>query len=204
MKIDPAQPPEEYTERLIKYLKRSNSRRDPAEMDNQWAVDLWDFAGQQLYYSSHPVFFSPRAVYVLVYNLSKRLQSTAQPYVTQGGVHTSLQNRNGETNLQNLVSWLVSVNTLCSMDESKDLPYLRPAVFIVGTHADEPIEDIKKMERQIQSEIFGKNCGRHVIRPFFSIDNKTRKSGDGVVKLQKRLMEVLRQEPYMGQEIPAR
>ena len=29
------------------------------------------------------------------------------------------------------------------MDESKDHPYLRPPVFIVGTHADEPIEDVQ-------------------------------------------------------------
>ena len=36
-------------------------------------LSVWDFAGQHLYYASHSVFLSLRAVYVLVYNLSKEI-----------------------------------------------------------------------------------------------------------------------------------
>ena len=47
-------------------------------------LTLWDFAGQHLYYASHSVFLSGRAVYILVYNLNKNLLATAEPCVRQG------------------------------------------------------------------------------------------------------------------------
>ena len=173
-------------------------------------LDLWDFAGQHLYYASYPVFLSTRAVYMLVYNLNKELRNTAEPFFRQRVVNTPLKNPNGETNLENLLSWLVSVSTMCSktpkMDDikGKDLSYIRPPVFIIGTHADKPCQDIKEMELQIQNEISGKDYARHVIRPFFSIDNTQGSSGDGVGALQKRMIEELKKEPYMGEEVPLR
>ena len=74
----------------------------------------------------------------------------------------------------------------------------------MGTHADEPHEDIKEMELQIQQEIFGKDLVLHVIPDFFSVDNTQGSADGGVAALQKRLMEVLRQEPYMGERVPIR
>ena len=208
LKIDPALPPEEFTHLLVQHLNGLNLSSDATAVANQMTLDLWDFAGQQLYYASHPVFLSPRAVYMLVYNLSKGLKNLAKSYVRQGSVDSRLQNPNDETNLENLLSWLVSVSTMCSTEtcesEEKVLPYLRPPVFIVGTHADRPFEDIAEMELQIERVIPGKDYGRHVIRPFFRIDNTQGSSGDGVGALQKRMIEVLKKEPYMGEEVPVR
>jgi len=31
---------------------------------------LWDFGGQSVYYATHPLFLSPRAIYLLVNDLS--------------------------------------------------------------------------------------------------------------------------------------
>ena len=208
LKIDPALPTEEFTHLLVQHLNGLNLSSDATAVENQMTLDLWDFAGQQLYYASHPVFLSPRAVYMLVYNLSKGLKNSAESYVRQGSIDSPLKNLNAETNLENLLSWLVSVSTMCSTktDErkEKDLPYLRPPVFIVGTHADKPYEDVTEMESQIQRGIHGKDCGGHVIRPFFRIDNTQGSSDDGVGALQKRMIEVLKQEPYMGEEVPIR
>ena len=44
-------------------------------------ADVWDFAGQQVYYAAHPVFLSSRAVYIVVHNLNKPLNARAQPCV---------------------------------------------------------------------------------------------------------------------------
>ena len=85
-----------------------------------------------------------------------------------------------------------------------NLPYLRPPVFIVGTNADHPFEDPKKMEKCIKRGISGNTYEEHVIRPFFAVDNTQSHSDDGIQKLQKKIMEVLKGEPYMGEEVPLR
>ena len=51
------------------------------------------------------------------------------------------------------------------------LPYVRPPVFIVGTHADKPFEDIEVATSKIKQGISGKEYEEHVTRPFFNIDN---------------------------------
>ena len=201
-------PPKEFTDHLVELLKGLNLQSDATSSEHDITLDLWDFAGQHLYYASYPVFLSTRAVYMLVYDLSKGLQETAQPCFRQGIWEVHLTNPNKETNMEHLLSWLVSISNMHllqpEVNEGKNLPYVRPPVFIVGTHADKPHQDVKDIELQIQREIFGKDFAAHVIRPFFSVDNTQGSSDERVVALQKRLLEVLRQEPYMGEEIPVR
>jgi len=147
------------------------------EQESMVSVDVWDFAGQHLYYASHPVFLSSRAVYILVHNLSKPLNAPAEPCVRQGTHDVILENPNGETNLENLLSWLVAVHRMKLKEDEVagntkgKLPYLRPPVFIVGTHADKPFEEIKTVKSKIQQEISGREYESHVIRPLFSVDN---------------------------------
>ena len=142
-------------------------------------ADVWDFAGQHVYYAAHPVFLSSRAVYIVVHNLSKPLNARAQPCVRQGTHEVTLENPNKETNLENLLSWLATVHNMTPTGEEmvetpNVLSYLRPPVFIVGTHADKPYEDTKDVTSKILREISSKEYGKHVIRPFFYIDNTHR------------------------------
>ena len=199
-------PPEEFTDYLDQLLKGLNLQTDGTAVEHHMILDLWDFAGQQLYYASYPVFLSPRAVYMLVYDLSKGLNDLAQPCFKQGSRRIPLSNPNKETNLENLLSWLVTVRSICSSQSEKavkDQPHCRPPVFIVGTHADKQHrEDIDKIELQIKREIFKRS--ENVVRPIFSVDNTKGSSDMGVSTLRKRMIEVLKQEPYMGEEIPIR
>ena len=199
-------PPEEFTDYLDQLLKGLNLQTDATTVEHHMILDLWDFAGQQLYYASYPVFLSPRAVYMLVYDLNKGLNDPAQPYFKQGNRKIPLTNPNKETNVENLLSWLVSVSSICSSQSEKavkDQPHCRPPVFIVGTHADkQQKEDIDKIEMQIKREILENS--ENVIRPIFSVDNTKGSSDRGVSTLQKRMIEVLKKEPYMGEEIPVR
>ena len=143
-------------------------------------MDIWDFAGQHLYYASHPIFLSQRALYILVHNLSKPLHAPAEPCMRQGSNEVKLENPNNETNMENLLSWLATVHgvALATDDPYDDaqhkLPYLRPPVFIVGTHADKPVEDIAVIKKQIQERISGMEYEKHVVRPLFCIDNTQR------------------------------
>ena len=84
------------------------------------------------------LFLSSRAVYILVHNLSKPLNAPAKPCVRQGTHDVLLENPNNETNLENLLSWLVTVNSLKTTEEGMmnnsegKLPYLRPPVFMLA------------------------------------------------------------------------
>lgn len=203
---------DDVTELVIQHLERL--KLDGDIKAKEVILTLWDFAGQHLYYASHPVFLSTRAVYVLVYNLSKSLSAEAEPSVRQGIHDLLLDNPNSETNLDSLLAWLVSVHSIRRPTKSKavqdsdhqgrNLTYLRPPVFIVGTNADHPFEDPKKMEKCIARGISGNTYEEHVIRPFFAVDNTQSQSDEGIQKLQKKIMEILKREPYMGEEVPIR
>ena len=121
-------------------------------------------------------------------------------------------------------AWLSTVHSVAQMrretcdDVEETVPHhLRPPVIIVGTHADKPFEDIATMKTQIQNAIAGKDYEGHVVRPIFSIDNTAKllqnkirsvfrkdENIDDIRALQVKIMEVLRQEPYFGEEIPVR
>ena len=222
--IDTALPPDEIKEQTIELMNYVHGVTGVGvKVESVVSVEVWDFAGQELYYASHPVFLTSRAIYILVCNLSKSLHDIAQPCVRQGNNNIKLDNPNSETNLENLLSWLSTVHSITQMrgetcdDAEEKLPHLRPPVIIVGTHADKPFEDIATMKSEIQRAIAGKDYEGHVVRPIFSIDNTARslqrkikkvfrqdKHIDHIQALQDRIMEVLRQEPYMGESIPVR
>ena len=172
---------EKQADELLKNMIVEGVDADSAyiEKGSSITADVWDFAGQHVYYAAHPVFLSSRAVYIVVHNLNKPLNARAQPCVRQGTHEVPLENPNNETNLENLLSWLVTVHNMRPTGEEmvetpNVLPYLRPPVFIVGTHADKPYEDTKDVTSKILREISSKEYGKHVIRPFFYIDNTQR------------------------------
>ena len=212
LKIDPALPPEEFTNLLVQRLEGLNPESDTSAVEHHIILDLWDFAGQHLYYTCYPVFLSSRAVYLLVYNLNKGLNEKALPCFRRGLFDIHLNNASDETNLENLLSWLVTVSSICSSQsetaerekKEADLPYSRPPVFIVGTHADKKQhKEIMEMESQIMKEISSKDYESHVVS-YFSVDNTQGSSDEGVAALQKEIIELLKKEPYMGEEIPIR
>ncbi|XP_044169030.1 uncharacterized protein LOC114949727 isoform X4 [Acropora millepora] len=195
-----------FTELAARY---SQSRPEDDIKSEEVILSLWDFAGQHLYYASHSVFLSARAVYILVYNLNKNLLATAEPCVRQGLSDIRLDNPNDETNLDNLLSWLVSVHNIRSAanenvaHQQTKLSYQRPPVIIVGTNLDQPFEELATTEKRIWYSIIGKEYAKHVITTLFAVDNRT-ENDEGVRKLRDKIMEVLKGEPYMPEEVPLR
>ena len=195
------------TDLVVRYL-RSLQLEDDIK-SKEVILTVWDFAGQHLYYASHSVFLSGRAVYILVYNLNKNLLATAEPCVRQGVNKIRLDNANNETNLDNLLSWLVSVHCIRSpakenvAHQGKKPSYLQPPVIIVGTNLDQPFEEVNTMGERIKKSIVDKKYVKHVTTPFFAVDNKT-ENDEGVQTLRQRIIEILKEEPYMGEEVPLR
>lgn len=193
-------------ERVAHYLK--TLKLDEEIKDKEYMIDMWDFAGQHLYYASHAAFLSSRALYVLVCNLSKGLDAVAEPCVRQG-INKKLKNPNKETNLENLLSWLVSVHRL--RPEANDVVhrsngqqwYVRPPVIIVGTNADHPaVGDAEEMLECILESVPEKGLLEHVIS-HFCVDN-TGSLPDDREALKEKILEVLKMEPYMGEKRPIR
>ncbi|XP_022809036.1 uncharacterized protein LOC111346017 [Stylophora pistillata] len=222
--INASSPPDDIRRHLHLWLEYVKCKGDISREVVQ-SLDIWDFAGQHLYYASYPIFLSPRALYILVHNLSKPLDALAEPCVRQGMIDVELKNPNNETNVENLLSWLATVHSLAQVpineekhdDSPHKLPYLRPPVLIVGTHADKPVDGIALMKKHIEERIFHKEYDKHVIRPLFCIDNTRSSSkqlanesngdnscGDAIDSLQNRIIEVLNKEPYMEEKIPVR
>ncbi|XP_070562779.1 uncharacterized protein [Ptychodera flava] len=72
-------------------------------------LSLWDFAGQELYYSTHHIFIAEHSVYLLVFSLKEAI-------------------KNKEKQLERIVFWL---NSICTHTKSQDT-----AIFLVGTHRE--------------------------------------------------------------------
>ena len=47
-------------------------------IENIIQIDVWDFAGQIIYYTTHQMYLSGRSVYFLVFNMSKPLNDSVQ------------------------------------------------------------------------------------------------------------------------------
>lgn len=106
---------------------------------------LWDFGGQSVYYVTHPLFLTSRAVYLLVYDLSRNPYETATPLYKQGMFKSFQDNFNLKTNLDYLDFWMTSVASLATEGGNRQestgcklLPENLPCVFLVCTHADQP------------------------------------------------------------------
>ena len=103
---------------------------------------LWDFAGQSVYYTTHPLFLTKRAIYCLVYDLSLNPDDKAKPLVKQGLYEENQESFHLKTNFDYLDLWMTSVASFGDRPEaalaSDVLPKKLPPVFLVCTHADKP------------------------------------------------------------------
>lgn len=208
-----SQMPPALLELVAKYLKNA-SLEEQAEQ-HKTMVSIWDFAGQHLYYASHVLFMCPRAVYLLCYNMSKRLQELAKPCVRQGSTDYILDNENSQSNLDNLLAWFVSVHSVARGSYQDDtvgyhgnetgafVPYITPPVLVVGTHVDCPDVNPDDVESVIKSSLRGKEYANHAVRPFFRVDNTRSSEDPGVQLLKKKMAEVLRKE-FQGRAVPLR
>ena len=174
---------------------------------------LWDFAGQSVYYVTHPLFMSPRAMYCLVYDLSLNPDELAEPPLKQGVYEKSPERFNPKTNLDYLDFWMMSVASLASGEDgnrnesqSEGLPKKLPAVFLVCTHADTPYTN--RDPRELANKIFGclrkKPYGTHLI-DVFVVDNTksgTESECSEVMRLRQEIRTTAKNLPHIKEDIP--
>ena len=173
---------------------------------------LWDFGGQTVYYTTHPLFLTSRAIYLLVNDLSRPLHDKAKSVMKQG-MFTKLQDSfRLKTNADYLDFWMSSVASLAIQDESHSkktksdlLPEL-PPVFLVCTHADKPCDggDPRELGRMVFGHLQTKPYKTH-LHDVFIVDNT--KSGHelecpDVLRLRHEIRAVAKELPHMKEAVP--
>ena len=195
---------------LIEMLIRKDVKVDQEE--EIYSV-LWDFGGQLVYYVTHPLFLTARAIYFLVYDLSRNPYEKAIPVRKQGLFSELEDSYSSKTNMDYLDSWMSSVASLVSRDEiqrvdsSEKLPAKLPPVFLVCTHADRNYSggDSTAVASKIYGSLLEKSYSSHLFDGVFAVDNT--KSGSehecpDVVRLRGEVLSVAKELPQMNEEIP--
>ena len=207
--------PEEIQRIMLAKLKAKEGDEDDDDEDEDDAIDLilWDFAGQSVFYTTHPLFMSRIAIYILTHNLSKELDAKAVPLVKRG-VYKRLEDIHCETtNMDYIHFWLSSIHAFSHKPESSNtksehLPSELPAVLLVGTHADKPARDAKPGEigMEILSNLDGKPYAEHLVREVFTVDNTRSGSqqdeDEEVKRLRRKIIEVAQHLPHVKEKIP--
>ena len=167
---------------------------------------LWDFAGQSVYYVTHPLFLTRRAIYFLVYDLSRNPSDKATPLVKQGVYKEfNADEYNLKTNFDYLDFWMSSLAALG--DPETVLPFKKfPAVFLVCTHADQPYcaRDPVELAYEIFGDLRAKPYGAHLF-DVFCVDNSksgTKSECKEIMRLRDKVHVISKELPHVTEAIP--
>ncbi|XP_078360425.1 uncharacterized protein LOC144644773 [Oculina patagonica] len=204
----------EVPEEIATLVERLLHEAKKVEDDNDVYSVLWDFGGQSVYYVTHPLFLTPRAIFLLMYDLSRSPHDKANPLVRQGMFKTFEDNFCLKTNLDYLDFWMTSVASLASQSGNQPAgsnsvvaPEKLPPVFLVCTHADDPHGGVDPCA--LANEIFhflqNKPYSGHLFERVFVVDN-TKSGGKSecpeVICLRQDVLTVAKELPQMKEEIP--
>ncbi|XP_038061113.1 probable serine/threonine-protein kinase pats1 [Patiria miniata] len=178
----------------------------------QPTLNIWDFAGQDLYYTTHQTFLSSRAIYLVVFNLCHDLdepmpvQDQVRCKDGSGGSITSYRT----TPIQYLDFWMQSIFTYTKENSSQDVQK-SPPIFIVGTNRNSVGgDDLPDNERKalideiftrIRLEIHDKPYNRYVVSEFYAVENSL-EDNVKIEKLRNHIESIAMKEPYMKERIP--
>ena len=195
---------------LIETLKNVDNVEDEEDV---YSV-FWDFAGQFVYYATHPLFLTVKAIYLLVFDISQDPHERAKCIVKEGMYSRVEDSFSMKTNLDYLDFWMSSIVSLAPQDETNQerpeteaLPEKLPPVFLVCTHADTPHGggDPYTLARNVFRYLQNKPYANHLFEEAFVVNN--RKSGSGnecseVVRLRDDIRAVAKELPLMKEAIP--
>ena len=189
-------------------LLEENLAKNELHPDEKIWPEIWDFAGQDIYRAIHPIFMSTEDIYLLVFDLKKKLSEKAVCRVNVDQKEHAVTARDGEdTNLDHLLRWLDLIHSLVKGNQKDEEGFLYPPVILVGTHADGVESPSKKMELVIEKckRVICKESYLPHIRGCLSIDNtKAGKSVDQeeIENLRAKILEVADKMPHTKKLIP--
>ena len=204
--------PESLAALVEKRLKNDEKVEDE---DRVYSV-LWDFGGQSVYYDTHPIFLTEKAIYILVSDLSRDPHEKANPPARKGLYKNNVDISCSKTHLEYLDFWMSSVYSLVSPDVTCHEPSVNvpetsprrlPPVFLVCTHADKPYcgSNVRDLALRIYGFLRTRIYREHLFKDVFVVDNT--KSGrkhecPEVRRLREEVLAVAKELPQMKEAIP--
>lgn len=184
-------------------LSETNLKEGRTEIKSstQATVSVWDFAGQDVYYSTHHFFMNPASVYLLTMNISIPLMSK----LSNSGNRSHVTHFHSEaTYLDAFRFWLNSVHTY-----SAKYGESCPTVILVGTHIDE-LKGTPHEKRQEGEDYFDEALKsfidspvlQHVHTKKFFVDNTNPE--EDFNSLRREILELARKHRSWNQVVPAR
>ena len=171
---------------------------------------IWDFGGQSVYYDTHPIFLTKKAIYILTCDLSHDPNQKANAPTKKGMSGKKEDTCCSKTNLDYLNFWMSSVYSLVCPNTIRQetlAPEMLPPVFLVCTHADKPYRtDVNPGDLasgiygSLKDKVYGK-----LLKGLFVVDNTKSGSGDecqGVIKLRGKVLSFAKKLPQMNEAIP--
>ncbi|XP_013418702.1 probable serine/threonine-protein kinase pats1 [Lingula anatina] len=188
-------------------LEKSQGQPDVPDL-----LTLWDFGGQYVFYTTHQTFLTWRAVYLLVFDLTKELNDPV--YVERVG-------RTGPKPVDSvpdtvgdfLKFWQNSIHTHTEIVKRKDpgLVDICPRILLVGTHRDqlgkteeERVKLTKEKFRKIQEFLDGRPAHDMHVQPYFYAVNNCDQQDAGIKELKGGIWETIHAQPHWGEEQPLR
>ena len=197
-------------------IKKLLDKVDKVDSEDDIYSVLWDFAGESVYYETHRLFLTSRAIYLLVYDLSRDPSESAQPVKKQGVFEQIEEKSCTKTNLDYLDYWMTSVSSqpgqienhdFCSAATSTVLPKTLPPVFLVCTHSDRPFggKDPSALAIKVYGSLKTKSYGEQLFHDVFIVDNTKsgkQKECPEVKRLREKILAVAMELPQTRENIP--
>ncbi|XP_060557317.1 uncharacterized protein LOC132717775 isoform X2 [Ruditapes philippinarum] len=158
--------------------------------DNSINFNIWDFGGQFIYYATHQIFHSRDAIYLLVFDLTKDLDSIVED--------EDFPDR--KFNMKTCLKfWIMSVHAFVGTKDGKE-----PKIILVGTHKADCISksDIEKKFDDVYDLFIKSKARNHIYRMPFAIEN-TDPNDPGITELKTALFEI-GSEKAKASKVPAK
>ncbi|XP_063419351.1 uncharacterized protein LOC134702299 [Mytilus trossulus] len=157
---------------------------------------FWDFGGQYVYYTTHQTFMTYRALFLVVFDGSKRLNEVIPDVLCFPGQHMN------PTPAVFLLHWVNSILTYCKVVYAGI-----PKILFVATHKDKvPVEDVETRRALLYSEVqelFKDHEGRnHLVLDKQIFVNATDKNDQEIDSLKRAITELTFDHPCWGEKMP--
>ncbi|CAF1470691.1 unnamed protein product [Adineta ricciae] len=187
----------------------SNSGKSKEEKPHDYQrlrLDLWDMPGSTSSCGiTHQIFLSSRAIYLLVFDLTKDLD---QPCEWNKEI-TNLDHLSYI--MHSVYCYSANINRGRTDEEGVDNQHLSPPIILVGTHRNllphaNKNNTIDNKMSTIRAMIATKPYAKHVIEPYFTVDTLRSDAADveQIEQLRQLIEETALAEHYIGEQIPTR